>query len=158
MKTLPGRAMPLLTLAAALLAVAGCAEKNIQVNASSDSRTAFEDPVQRPGVSMSGATLPGESSRPPFISLSSYDWDYNDWLDDLTEAVGALRLPDSKEVAVELVFRPGQDEPDVSIECADLSAADCERLRAKIDDLRGLPELPDQETLKELTVTLSRLP
>lgn len=158
MKTISRRALSVLSLAAALVAAGGCAEKNIQVSASSDSRTAFDDPVERPGVSMGGAALDGASSRPPFISLSSYDWDYGKWLEDLTGAVGSLRLPDSKEAAVELVFRAGRERPDIVIECADLAPADCERLRTEVEDLRGLPELPKHETMKKLKVTLSRLP
>jgi len=147
----------LLILIAALL-LGGCSGKGVQVSATSDDRDVFEGPRDRPGASMSGAERATYSQRAPFISLSRYDWEYIGWLEEVSQAVARLRLPDSKTVQVELVYGAAGARPETVIECGDIPALDCDLLHEQMEALAKLPKLPAGYPHGGLVVRLSRLP
>ncbi len=142
----------------ALALLAGCAQKGIQVQATSDDGDLLEGPRNRSQVPMSGTERTTYSRRPPFISLSRYDWEYIEWLEDVSQAVARLRLPDSKAVQVELVYARAGDRPEEVIVCGDIPTIDCERLHEQMNDLGKMPILPPGYPHGGLTVRLSRLP
>ena len=145
-------------LLAAVVATVGCADKGVSVAVTSDDRDALEGPGDRPGASMSGAERISQSSRPPFIGLSRYDWEYVDWLNDLTHAVARVRLPDSKTAQFVLRYDLAGRKPSITIECGDLRPPDCEVMREQAGRLKGLPELPASYPYGVLVVRLTRLP
>ncbi|MBU8869804.1 MAG: hypothetical protein KOO60_02905 [Gemmatimonadales bacterium] len=154
------RGLVVLALLVLVLVFFGCSGKNISVNASSDRGDIFDPslssekgPYIPPGEQGAGA------GRAAFFNLSTYDWDYAQWLDTLRDRIGELRLPASAETYVEITFLsgPGAPVPEFRVDCT-ASPDDCLSLSAQIKALPSLPPLPTGFPYSELAVKLSRVP
>jgi hypothetical protein len=143
-----------------LIAVGGCADRGISVNATSEDRDIFQNPEgEKSGLSLGGADSAVTSGRAPFINLSAYDWDYSRWLESISDVVADLRLPESKDTYVEVRFFPGDRAPAplVGVVCV-AAELECRRLEAQVERLGGWPALPGDFPHEELVVKLSRIP
>ena len=156
----PALLVALVALLGLIGLAAGCSSKHIDVNATSGTKDRFSpaDDTDKPPES----TTPREArrvARTPFVSLSTYDWDYQLWLSELRDRIAELQLPDDADVEVRILFYPQNEgrKPDITVIC-ESSPEDKRRLEAQVTALPSLPPLPPDFPAGRLEAVLSRVP